>query len=136
MQLIPPTADRVAGELGIADFATERLYDPETNIRLGTYYLRSLVERWGGSQPLAIASYNAGPEAVQRWLRKNGDAPPDVFVEAVSYGETRRYLRRVLRSYRIYQLLYGDAVKPEPGPAAADARLAPAAAQREGEPGR
>ena len=144
MQLIPPTADRVAGELGIAGFATERLYDPETNIRLGTYYLRSLVERWGGSQPLAIASYNAGPEAVQRWLRKNGAADPDVFVESVSYGETRRYLRRVLRSYRIYQLLYGDAVKPEPRPAAADAQpadpspapAAPAAAQREGEPGR
>jgi len=130
MQLIPPTAGRVAGELGIPDFAADRLYDPETNIRLGTYYLRSLVERWDGSQPLAIASYNAGPEAVQRWLRKYGGSEPDVFVETVSYGETRRYLRRVLRSYRIYQLLYGDAVKPEPKPAM------PAAAQTEAEPGR
>ena len=75
MQLIPPTADRVAGELGIAGFETERLFDPETNIRLGTYYLRSLVERFGGSRPLAIASYNAGPGGGQRWLRKNGAAP-------------------------------------------------------------
>jgi soluble lytic murein transglycosylase len=119
MQLIPPTASRVAGELGIAGFVPERLYDPETSIRLGTYYLRSLVDRFDGSRPLAIASYNAGPEAVDRWLDKDGATPNDVFVESVSYAETRRYLRRVLRSYRMYQLLYGDAVKPEPRPATA-----------------
>ena len=128
MQLMPPTAGRVAGELGLAGFVTERLYDPETNIRLGTYYLRSLIERFDGSRPLAIASYNAGPEAVGRWLEKHSEVKPDAFVESVTYGETRRYLRRVLRSYRIYQLLYGDAVKPVPQPAAQ--------AQSEGDAGR
>ena len=122
MQLIPPTAGRVAGELGLTGFVAERLYDPGTNIRIGTYYLRSLVEKWDGSRPLAIASYNAGPEAVGRWLEKNADSRPDVFVESVTYGETRRYLRRVLRSYRMYQLLYGDAVAPVHAPAAADAQ--------------
>ena len=122
MQLIPPTAGRVAGELGLTGFVAERLYDPGTNIRIGTYYLRSLVERWDGSRALAIASYNAGPEAVGRWLEKDADVRPDVFVETVTYGETRRYLRRVLRSYRMYQLLYGDAVAPVPAPASADAQ--------------
>jgi peptidoglycan lytic transglycosylase len=128
MQLMPPTAGRVAGELGLSGFVTERLFDPETNIRLGTYYLRSLIERFDGSRPLAIASYNAGPEAVGRWVEKESEMKPDAFVESVSYGETRRYLRRVLRSYRMYQLLYGEAVKPVPQPAAA--------AQREGDAGR
>ena len=129
MQLIPPTAGRVAGELGLTGFVAERLYDPGTNIRIGTYYLRSLVERWDGSRALAIASYNAGPEAVGRWLEKDADVRPDVFVETVTYGETRRYLRRVLRSYRMYQLLYGDAVAPVPAPAAADAQRGEAASR-------
>ncbi len=133
MQLMPPTAGKVAGELGLTGFVAERLYDPETNIRLGTYYLRSLIQRFGGSRPLAIASYNAGPEAVGRWLEKDSDVKPDAFVESVTYGETRRYLRRVLRSYHMYQVLYGDQVKPVPEPApatvpAADATQA--AAQR------
>jgi len=127
MQLMPATGGKVAGELGLTGFVTERLYDPETNIRLGTYYLRSLQEKWGGSRPLAIASYNAGPEAVGRWVDKDAAAKPDVFVESVTYGETRRYLRRVLRSYRIYQLLYGDDVKPLPQPAAVAAPPVPEA---------
>jgi peptidoglycan lytic transglycosylase len=119
MQLMPQTGERVAGELELQSFATEQLYDPETNIRLGTYYLRSLFERFDGSRAFTIASYNAGPEAVGRWLEKNAQPKPDVFVESVPYGETRRYLRRVLRSYHMYQLLYGDAVKAVPQPAAA-----------------
>jgi soluble lytic murein transglycosylase len=131
MQLMPATGGRVAGELGLTGFVTERLYDPETNIRLGTYYLRSLYERFGRSRPLAIASYNAGPEAVGRWLQKDSGVKPDVFVESVTYGETRRYLRRVQRSYRMYQLLYGDGVKAVAPPQAAQAE-----AQREAEPGR
>ena len=139
MQLMPATGGKVAGELGLTGFVTERLYDPETNIRLGTYYLRSLIEKFGGSRPLAIASYNAGPEAVGRWLEKDTDAKPDVFVESVSYGETRRYLRRVLRSYRMYQALYGDDVKavaPQTPAAPPPAEATQAAAQREGDASR
>jgi soluble lytic murein transglycosylase len=109
MQMIPPTAERVAGELGLVGFDPVRLYDPATNIRFGTYYLRQLVTRFSGSRPLAIASYNAGPEAVHRWIDRDGALPPDEFVDSVPYGETRRYLRRVLRSYRMYALLYGEA---------------------------
>jgi soluble lytic murein transglycosylase len=135
MQLMPQTGGRVAGELGLSGFVAERLYDPETNIRLGTYYLRSLIERFGGSRPLAIASYNAGPDAVGRWLEKDSQAKPDVFVESVTYGETRRYLRRVLRSYRVYQLLYGDEVRP-PAPPAAVAAPPSEEAQREAVSGR
>ena len=135
MQLMPQTGGRVAGELGLSGFVAERLYDPETNIRLGTYYLRSLIERFGGSRPFAIASYNAGPDAVGRWLEKDAQVKPDVFVESVTYGETRRYLRRVLRSYRVYQLLYGDEVRP-PAPPAAVAAPPPEEAQREAVSGR
>jgi len=114
MQLIPPTADRIAGELGLVGFEPTRLFDPAVNIRFGTFYLRSLVQRFSGSRPLAIASYNAGPEAVTRWLDRDGALPPDVFVDSVPYGETRRYLRRVLRSYHMYRLLYREAPPQTP----------------------
>ncbi len=113
MQLIPPTANRVAEKLGVVGFEPRQLFDPATNIRFGTWYLRSLVERFGGSRTLAIASYNAGPEAVMRWIDFAGTEPPDVFVDSVPYGETRRYLRRVLRSYHLYRLLYPEAPAPE-----------------------
>ncbi len=113
MQLIPPTANRIAGQLGVAGFEPVKLFDPALNIRFGTFYLRSLLARWGGSRALAIASYNAGPEAVMRWIDFAGTEPPDVFVDSVPYGETRRYLRRVLRSYHVYRLLYPEAPAPE-----------------------
>jgi soluble lytic murein transglycosylase len=108
MQIIPPTGKRIAEQLGLGGFGPESLRLPELNIRFGTYYLNSLVSRFGGSQPLAIAAYNAGPDAVTRWLESEGRHADDVFVESVPYGETRRYLRRVLRSQRVYQLLYGQ----------------------------
>lgn len=111
MQIIPPTGQRIAERLGFAGFGPENLRHPELNIRFGTYYLKDLVERFEGSWPLAIAAYNAGPEAVTRWMDDGGRRSDDIFVESVPYGETRRYLRRVLRSQRMYRLLY------TPGPA-------------------
>jgi len=110
MQIIPPTGERIASELGLDGFAPDKLRVPELNVRFGTFYLSSLVERFSGSQPLAIAAYNAGPDAVNRWLEQGGANPDDVFVESVPYAETRRYLRRVLRSQRIYRLLYASDV--------------------------
>ena len=108
MQLIPPTANRVAGELGVADFETE----PAVRSR-DQHPLRHLLPALAGGALGRLAA--AGDRVLQRRAggraaldATNGHgADPDVFVDSVPYGETRRYLRRVLRSYRIYQLLYG-----------------------------
>ncbi len=108
MQLIEPTAERISHSLGEESFSPERLFLPGVSVRFGTYYLKQLLSEFG-SQPLAIAAYNAGPEAVMSWLGKDGQQRADLFVESVRYDETRRYLRRVLRSYRVYQLLYAGA---------------------------
>ena len=108
MQIIPPTGDQIAGYLGVDRFETDRLREPVTNIRFGTFYLKRLVGRFQGSQPLAIAAYNAGPDVVSSWIKRDGKSEHDVFVESVPYSETRRYLRRVIRSQRIYQLLYDE----------------------------
>lgn len=108
MQIIPPTGDQIASSLGVSSFAAERLLDPTTNIRFGTWYLKHLMGVFDGSRPLAIAAYNAGPDAVSSWLERDGHLPDDAFVDSVPYSETRRYVRRVLRSWRVYQLLYEE----------------------------
>jgi len=107
MQLIPPTAKVLAGTLRVDGYEPSFLYQPEVNIRFGTFYLTQLLERFKGARHHAIAAYNAGPHIVEPWNREYGPLPEDAFVDSVPYAETRRYLRRVLRSYRIYQILYG-----------------------------
>lgn len=113
MQLIPPTAERIASALGVEAFRPERLYDPALNVRFGTYYLRQLGQQFQDSRPLMIAAYNAGPDIVERWLERGGTMPTDRFVDSVPYTETRRYLRRVLRSYRMYQRIYPDGLRTD-----------------------
>jgi soluble lytic murein transglycosylase len=76
---------------------------------LGTYYLGQLLNEFQGNIIYAVAAYNAGPQAVQRWIAQNGQRDPDEFVEFIGYRETRGYVKRVVGSYRIYQMLFGKA---------------------------
>jgi len=82
------------------------LLQPDPNIELGATHLGLLLRRFDGSKPQAVASYNAGSNAVDRWLQKNGALPLDEWVEEIPIAETRGYVKRVLRSYNTYQLLY------------------------------
>jgi soluble lytic murein transglycosylase len=109
MQLMPATAKRLAHQLtsGIA-YEPAHLYQPRHNIQLGTHYLGQLVDEFQGNLIYSVAAYNAGPEAVQRWMAKNGHRPSDEFVELIGYRETRGYVKRVLGSYRIYRALFGE----------------------------
>ncbi len=107
MQIMPPTGERIARSLEVASFEPDALFRAETSIRFGSYYVRKLLRDFEGRPPLAIAAYNAGPEIVETWAREHEPFVTDVFVDSVPYGETRRYVRRVLRSYRVYRLLYG-----------------------------
>jgi soluble lytic murein transglycosylase len=121
MQLLPGTGQAMARELKLPWGGTGSLFDPETNIRLGTRYLSQQAERFAGSPWLATAAYNAGPAPVQRWLGSRGTLPADVFIETIPYGETREYVTRVLAFSVIYDWrLYGKTRRmssrlPEPG---------------------
>jgi soluble lytic murein transglycosylase len=106
LQIMPSTGERLARELGV-DFAPERLREPPTNVRLGALYLRKLLDLFDGNLPLAVASYNAGPNAVLRWLDGGRSLDTDLFVARIPYTETRGYVERVLSNYVRYRYLTG-----------------------------
>jgi soluble lytic murein transglycosylase len=109
MQLLPSTARRVARRHAIAYDGD--LYDPHTNIALGTRYLAHMAARYGGAPYLATAAYNAGPGRVDRWLTARGNLPPDLFVATIPFHETRGYVMRVMAYSVIYDWrLHGNAV--------------------------
>jgi len=105
MQLLEHTAEDVADRpVTAAD-----LREAATNIRLGTRYLRRLVDRYAGDLAKTLAAYNAGEGAVARWEQRMPGAASDEFVESISFRETRRYVKAVLANYRRYRRLYGEA---------------------------
>jgi soluble lytic murein transglycosylase len=109
MQIIPPTGSEIARDLGRQGFVPEQLYQPVTNIEFGVHYLNKNRARFGGALPQTIASYNAGPDAVERWIRARPGREWDEFVEEIPYKETNNYVKKVMKSYYIYQLMYeGD----------------------------
>ena len=105
MQFIPSTGERVARRAGVEAFEPEDLFDPALALRLGALHLRELLDRFGGDVVAAVAAYNAGARAVERWIRKWGRTPDDVFVESVPYRETRRYIKKVLTALDAYARL-------------------------------
>lgn len=105
LQLMPETATRVAQSVELHGFLPDDLFRPAVNIELGSAYLGQLLARFDGNAAAAIGSYNAGPDAVSRWIR-DGDAQGDVWVEQIPYSQTRAYVKRVLRSLHVYQVLY------------------------------
>ena len=106
-QLMVPTAQEVARQLRIGRVARSDLTAPSLNIRLGSRYLGDLIRRFDGSVALALAAYNAGGGAVSRWLDQRRGLEIDEFVEEIPVEETRGYVKRVLRSFAAYRLLYG-----------------------------
>lgn len=111
MQVLPATGMQVARRLGLPWNGAPSLYDPDTNIALGTAYLRQVLDRYGGKPYFAIAGYNAGPTPLQRWQSQRPNMDPDFWIETISYKETRDYVARVLAFSTLYDWrLNGKAV--------------------------
>jgi soluble lytic murein transglycosylase len=113
MQIIPPTGRSVARLVGIKSYYTNKLHDPDTNIKMGCYYLSQLLKRFDNDKVMALAAYNGGPLRVKRWMNKwwNEVGPNidlDEFVESIPLSETRRYVQKVIKSYYEYKRLYSE----------------------------
>jgi soluble lytic murein transglycosylase len=96
MQITPETARFIARRSGGTRFVQEDLATPQINIAYGAYYLRYLIDRYGGSQTLAVAAYNAGETNVNQWVRDAGGTGDFSVERHIPFPETREYVNGVL----------------------------------------
>lgn len=145
MQLMPATAKETAQKSSLMHNTSMLTANPTHNVQLGTLYINQMLNRFDGSMPLAIASYNAGPGRVNQWLRQFGDPRTGQidmldWMETIPVYETRNYVQRVLEGYAVYQAKlakYGGSkpamrvqplvqdVEPASGPAIQAVRIKP-----------
>lgn len=112
MQVMPRTGTATAKSIGLKGFKPYKLTRAETNIPIGTAYMKQMLDKFNGNMVLATASYNAGPHRVLKWLPKQGCVAPDVWIEQIPFNETRKYVRRVLYFANIYDWRLGSEIKP------------------------
>jgi soluble lytic murein transglycosylase len=110
MQIMPPTAKNICKQNGI-QYSYERLTkDANYNVTLGSIYIKDLLGQFDYSYPLTIAAYNAGPNAVKKWMRSNEYPENNIddaidWIELITYKETRNYVMRVMENETIYRYL-------------------------------
>jgi soluble lytic murein transglycosylase len=109
MQVLPDTAKWIAPQIK-EDSKKINLEDPNENIMLGTWYLDHTHQQYGNNSLLAIASYNAGPGNVAKWLQSIPTQDPDEFVEVIPFDETKNYVRQVFGNYWNYLRLYNPEI--------------------------
>ena len=113
MQLMPRTAAQEAGRVGLAFDAGALMSQPGYNLKIGDTFFRRMLNYYGGSYPLAIAAYNAGPGNVNKWLRANGDPRTGAvdwidWIERIPIQETRNYVQRVSENAVVYEAMNPD----------------------------
>lgn len=96
MQVMPSTARAVGKKLGMGKLSLAQIKDAGNNIRLGATYLRQVLDQYDDNVILATASYNAGPQRVKKWLPEAADLPADIWVDSITFDETRAYVKAVL----------------------------------------
>jgi len=113
MQLLPTVGRSLARQEGMKNFQTFQLLDPETNIRLGTRYLKQTLDKFGGVPEYALAAYNAGDSRVQDWQASGPYSGMDEFVESIPFTQTREYVQAILRNIEIYHEIDASSNAPE-----------------------
>ncbi|MBS1205530.1 MAG: lytic murein transglycosylase [Proteobacteria bacterium] len=113
MQIMPGTATHTVKVFNIASYRNaSQLFDPETNINIGTSYLQYVYQQFGNNRIFSSAAYNAGPGRVRSWLNNSaGKLDVVAFVESIPFSETRSYVKNVL-TYDAYYRYFLDGGKP------------------------
>ena len=106
MQISPSTGKWASEVLGIDNYSEDILFDPETNIRIGTWYLDTLFKEFDYNLELVLAAYNAGSGNVSKWLKDEKYSNDRTSLSIIPFKETEDYLVRVNQSYKVYSTLY------------------------------
>jgi peptidoglycan lytic transglycosylase len=106
MQIMPRTAEFLAHRSGATTFTTADLATPQVNIAYGSYYLRFLLDHYGGDKTLAIAAYNGGEANVDRWAANARARGGALSVDQIPFPETRAYVQKVLNAEQAYRNSY------------------------------
>jgi soluble lytic murein transglycosylase len=127
MQLVPAAGRQYARKVGLK-YSLSLLTQPEPNIRMGMAYFKDLSDRFGGDH-YALASYNAGPQRVARWISERPAVAQDEFIDDIPFPETQNYVKRILGTAEDYRRLYGGGLL-EPIPQSSLAAAAASAPTR------
>ncbi|MBC7786825.1 MAG: lytic transglycosylase domain-containing protein [Methylophilaceae bacterium] len=106
MQLMPATAKWIAKRAGWDNYNSSMIHDLDTNIQLGTYYLRYTLDLMGGKPLIATAAYNAGPSRAKKWLA-NTPLEGAIYAESIPFAETRTYVQKVMANAHLYTTRLG-----------------------------
>jgi soluble lytic murein transglycosylase len=107
MQIMPETARWVARKIGMKNYRSALISEMSTNLKLGTYYLKTVLAQFSNNPVLASAAYNAGPNRAQQW---RGDKPLEgaIYIETIPFDETRDYVKKVMSNTAYYAQLFGQ----------------------------
>jgi len=106
MQLMPPTGRALARGAGVRRLTVAQLHDPAMGLKLGTRYLKEMIDRFGGKVERALAAYNAGPHRVAVWNLAHPAQSAEEFVDTIPFGETRTYVMTILAAQEQYRRIY------------------------------
>ena len=106
MQITEATAHQSAEKIGIEDFSSEMLFDPEININIGTWYLKWLLEQFNYNEETTFAAYNAGIGRVRSWLNNEEYSKDGINLHYIPYEETRNFVKRIKKFRETYRRLY------------------------------
>lgn len=106
MQIGTQTGKWASEELEIESYREDMLFDPETNIKIGTWYINRLNKEFNGNLDLVLAAYNAGSGNVSKWLENKNYSKDNINLHKIPFKETENYLKRVKTNYKIYKILY------------------------------
>lgn len=101
---MPSTATEVASKIGITDFSVENLYNGRTNIEIGCFYLRYLLDEFDGDVNLTLCAYNAGPNKVREW-QKNREFWNGEKLIKIPYKETEKYVKKAISNKNVYNFI-------------------------------
>ena len=106
MQITPSTGEWIAETIGLEGFNESLLYDPETNIMLGSWYIEHLTDYYNGSFELVFAAYNGGRGNVDKWLSDRSLSSDGRTLDTIPFLETENFVKRVEKNYNIYKRIY------------------------------